>query len=102
MESTMFLVTSTYTAPPEAIAASLAAHREWLAGLYENGIFFVSGRLVPPQGGFMMARGVSRDELDALLANDPFRIDRLLTHTVVELTPTRWAPALAFLAEDAA
>lgn len=90
----MFLVTSTYTATPEAIAAALPAHRDWVATLYDRGIFFLSGRLVPPTGGFMMATGVTRDELDQILTDDPFRQLDLLTHDILEMEPTRWAAGL--------
>ncbi len=93
----MFLVTSTYTAAPEAITAALPDHRVWVAALYERGVFVLSGRLVPPTGGFMLARGVSRPELEAILATDPFRERNLLTHAVQELMPTSWAAELAWL-----
>ncbi len=87
----MFLVTSTYRGTPEAIAAALPAHREWVGTQYDRGVFILSGRLVPPTGGFMVAIGIARAALDALLATDPFRQASLLDHTVLELAPTRWA-----------
>lgn len=87
----MFMVTSTYLAPTEAIAAALPAHREWVAALYARGVFILSGRLVPPTGGFMLAIGVARDELDAILMTDPFRMGGLLVHNVTALEPTRFA-----------
>lgn len=93
----MFIVTSRYHAPSEAIARALPAHRAWVEEQYARGIFVLSGRLVPPTGGFMLARGVTREGLDALLASDPFRLQDLLVHDVVELQPTRWIEALAEL-----
>ena len=56
----MFLVTSTYQASNEAIQHRLESHRAWLDTHYETGTFFISGRLVPPTGGFMLARGIGR------------------------------------------
>jgi uncharacterized protein YciI len=97
----LFLVLSTYTASPEAIALVLPEHRAWVAELYDRQVFVLSGRLTPPTGGFMLARGVARAELESLLANDPFRRNGLLTHAILELTPTRWSAALASLADDA-
>jgi uncharacterized protein YciI len=90
----MFLVTSRYTASPEEIARVLPAHREWLSLLYDRGIFILSGRLVPPTGGFMLARGIGRPELEALLADDPFRHAGLLVHSITELAPSRWSAEL--------
>lgn len=97
----MFFITSAYSAPPERIAAALPVHRDWVGDLYDRGIFLLSGRLVPFSGGFMLAGGVTRDELDAILASDPFRLAGLLTHQIVELEPTRAAERLAFLEKDA-
>lgn len=96
-----FLVTSRYTAPPETIGAHLAAHRAWLDGHYARGVFLLSGRLAAGNGGFMLARGVERVELDILLATDPFRTRGLLVHDVLELAPTRWCDALSGLEEGA-
>jgi len=90
----MFLITSRYTASPEEIARALPAHREWLSVLYERGIFILSGRLVPPTGGFMLAHGIGRAELEALLADDPFRREGLLAHSIIELAPSRWSAEL--------
>ena len=95
----MFMVTSHYTAPPEAIAAALPAHRAWVGDLYARGVFILSGRLKPATGGFMLATGVSRVELEAILATDPFRLAGLLTHSFVELEPTRHAPQFSGLPE---
>lgn len=97
----MFFITSAYSAPPERIAAVLPAHRDWVSRLYDRGVFLLSGRLVPFSGGFMLACGVARDELDEILATDPLRLGGLLTHQVVELEPTRAADRLAFLEKDA-
>lgn len=77
----------------------LPEHREWLGDLYARGVFVLSGRLVPPTGGFMLARGVERKELEEILAGDPFRRDGLLTHSVIELSVTRCSPELAGIAE---
>lgn len=97
----MFLITSTYSAPPDEIARALPEHRDWVGTLYERGVFVLSGRLVPPTGGFMVARGIGRADLETLLATDPFRRKGLLTHAILELSPTRSSDALISLMEDA-
>ena len=73
----VFIVTSRYHAPSEAIARAL---------LRDAPILVLDE-----------ARGVTRADLDALLASDPFRLQDLLVHDVVELQPTRWIEALAEL-----
>ena len=97
----LFLVTSRYTAPTDTIDFHLVEHRAWVDTLYSRGTFILSGRLAPPTGGFMLAREISRDELESLLATDPFRINDLLEHTITELVPTKASAAFADLVEQA-
>ncbi|HLH87942.1 MAG TPA: YciI family protein [Xanthobacteraceae bacterium] len=52
--------------------ALIAAHRRFLQDGYDQGHFLLSGPSIPPTGGILVARAQSRDELDALLADEPF------------------------------
>lgn len=93
----MYVITLTYVADLESIDAAIPAHAEWLDGAYADGLFIVSGRQVPRVGGVILAAGVDRAVLDARLAQDPFRVLGLATHTVTQFEPTKAAPALGLL-----
>ena len=68
----MFVVTLTYVKPLAEIDALIPAHIAWLERQYAAGHFLASGRRVPRVGGVILAQGVSRDALEAMLAEDPF------------------------------
>jgi uncharacterized protein YciI len=51
----MFIITLTYLKPAEEIDKLLAAHSEYLREQYANGMFLMSGRLVPRTGGIILA-----------------------------------------------
>jgi uncharacterized protein YciI len=91
----MFIVTLTYTAPLERIDAYLPAHRAWLGKQYARGLFLMSGRKEPRDGGIIIAHAASRAELDAVLRDDPFAQAGLATYAVTEFVPTMTAEALA-------
>ena len=91
----MFIVTLTYTAPLERIDAYLPAHRAWLEEHYARGLFLMSGRKVPRDGGILIAHAASRAELDAALRDDPFAQAGLATYAVTEFVPTMTAEALS-------
>ena len=94
----MYIVELTYTQPMSAIDAHLEAHRQFLATQYERGLFLASGPKQPRDGGVIIAAGkVSRDELDAILAQDPFHIHGLADYRVVVFDPVKSHPQVTAL-----
>ncbi|GAA2273707.1 YciI family protein [Nonomuraea roseoviolacea subsp. roseoviolacea] len=91
----MFVVSVHYTSPLERIDALMSAHVEWLDRNYAAGVFLASGRKVPRTGGVVLAAGVSREELDAIVAEDPFAVEGVATHEITEFLATKTAPALS-------
>lgn len=85
----MFIVKITYTVPLETVDKHLPAHVEWLHKHEAEGKLIVYGRLVPRTGGVIMARTKDRAELDALLACDPFRINKVGTYEVIEFSENK-------------
>eukprot|EP01034_Spumella_vulgaris_P040970 gene40970-50692_t len=61
----MFIISLTYLKPAEEIDALLAAHREYLREQYDNGMFLMSGRMVPRTGGIIIATADSRADIEA-------------------------------------
>ncbi|WP_406666547.1 YciI family protein [Gallaecimonas sp. GXIMD1310] len=80
----MFIVSLTYQCDLDAIDAALPAHVQWLKNAYANGQLIASGRKIPRTGGVLLSKLTSRDELDALLAADPFYQQQLARYEVIE------------------
>jgi uncharacterized protein YciI len=91
----MFIISLTYTAPLEQIDAHLAAHRAFLAEQYARGVFLMSGRKVPREGGIIIAQGISRDEVETLIRQDPFHQAGVARYDIVEFAPNMTTTALA-------
>lgn len=68
----MFVVELTYKADLEKIDEAMKAHMAFLRKHYAAGTFIMSGRKVPREGGIILARGASRAEVEAVMAEDPF------------------------------
>ena len=85
----MFIVILNYTAPLEEIDRHLEAHNAWLEENYAAGHFLASGRQDPRTGGLVLARAADREELGRILAQDPFGIAEVATHTVIDWRPSR-------------
>lgn len=93
----MFVVTLTYVADLSEVDHALAEHAAWLDGHFADGVFIAAGRRLPRTGGVIIATGVNRAELDAILTEDPFSQRGLARYTVVEFEAQRVAPALKTL-----
>ena len=93
----MFLVLLTYTKPLEVVDSHLAAHRDYLKRNYEAGVFLLSGRKEPRDGGVILANASSAQELHVVLSGDPFQIHGVATYQVVQFTPPMAAPVLESL-----
>jgi uncharacterized protein YciI len=68
----MFVIELSYKVPLEQIDANMRSHVAFLKKHYADGTFLVSGRKIPRDGGIILALGKSREELEALLQQDPF------------------------------
>ncbi|HKK01628.1 MAG TPA: YciI family protein [Desulfuromonadales bacterium] len=91
----MYLIDLEYQVPLEQVDAARDAHVAFLREQYAQGVFLFSGRKVPRSGGIILARGVTLDELDAILQKDPFRQQGLARYTVTEFVAGMTAPELA-------
>jgi uncharacterized protein YciI len=91
----MFVVSLTYTAPLARIDAFLEAHRAFLAEQYARGLFLMSGRKEPRDGGIIIAHAASRAELESVLRDDPFQQAGVARYDITEFVPTMTAEALA-------
>jgi uncharacterized protein YciI len=87
----MFVIELIYKAPLADIDAHLAAHVRFLKKYYSAGNFLVSGRKIPRDGGIILAVGRSREEIDGIVAEDPFHKHGLADFRVIEFRASQRA-----------
>lgn len=68
----MFLLISRFTVPPSQVADQTEAHRAWVRAHADAGRFVAGGPEVPYQGAVIVAVGVTRDDLNSWIKDDPF------------------------------
>jgi uncharacterized protein YciI len=90
-EITMFIIELTYKAPLEQIDAQMKPHMAFLNKHYASGHFLVSGRKIPRDGGIILAVGKSREEIEAIAAEDPFCQRGLADYRVIEFRASQRA-----------
>ena len=89
--ATMFVIELTYTAGLAAIDAHMAAHVSFLKKYYASGHFLVSGRKIPRDGGIILAVGESRQQIEAIIQEDPFYARRLADFRIIQFRASQRA-----------
>lgn len=87
----MFVVELNYKADLKEIDARMRTHMAFLKKHYAEGRFLVSGRKIPRDGGIILALGESRDEIAAIMGEDPFVKHGLAEFRVIEFRASQRA-----------
>ena len=90
----LFVIELTYTAELTAIDAAMGPHVAYLKKYYDAGVFLISGRKVPREGGVILATADSREQVEAIAREDPFHARGLSDFRIVEFRPSQRAEAL--------
>lgn len=93
----MFVVLLTFGANKPKAREFMDAHNAWIKQGLDDGVFLVVGSLQPQRGGAVIAHNTSREELDARVAGDPFVVEGVVTAEILEITPGKTDPRVAFL-----
>ena len=93
----MFVIELTYKAALAEIDAHMAAHVIFLKKHYASGNFLVSGRKIPRDGGIILAVGESRQQIEAIVQEDPFHKHGLADFRIIEFRASQRAPAFRSL-----
>ena len=89
----MFILSLTYIAPLSAVDAHIEPHMAWVTRGYDEGIFLASGRKEPRTGGVILAMG-ERNQLEALVATDPFVLAAVAEYEITQVALSRTVPGL--------
>jgi uncharacterized protein YciI len=90
----VFVIELHYTADLARIDAHMKAHVAFLNKYYAAGVFVVSGRKIPRDGGIIIATGRTRAQIEEIVKEDPFCAQRLAEFRVIEFRASQRAPDL--------
>jgi uncharacterized protein YciI len=93
----MFIVFLRFSENKQQANALMAGHKQWLASGFADGVFLLAGSLKPHLGGAIVAHHTTREELGARIRADPFVAHDVVTVELLEITPAKADPRLAFL-----
>ena len=79
-------------------AEFMPGHKAWIEKGFNDGVFLLVGSIQSKQGGFLLADGGDKDEIEARVAEDPFVAEGVVTAEIMEIDPARTDRRLDFLA----
>ena len=87
----MFVIELIYKASLDEIDAHMTAHVRFLKKYYASGHFVVSGRKIPREGGIILSVGKNREEIEAIVREDPFHRHGLAEFRIIEFRASQKA-----------
>lgn len=96
----MFVIELIYKVELAEIDANMRPHMAYLKKHYAAGRFLVSGRKVPREGGVILALGDSREQLEAIVKEDPFVARGLADYRIIEFRESQRADSIDALLDS--
>lgn len=96
----MFLTMVNYIQPLEIVEHYLEEHIQFLDKYYNLNKFIFSGRRNPRVGGIILMNAVSEQEVETIIAEDPFYIHNIARYEIIEFTPTKYADPFQIFIND--
>ena len=90
----VFVCLSEYLVSLDELSAHVGDHVAWISGHTASGRVLAAGRQTPATGGVILMRGESREEIEEILATDPYSQRGLGRYKVIAFSP-RPAPVSA-------
>jgi uncharacterized protein YciI len=87
----MFVIELMYKASLAEIDAAMTPHVRFLKKYYAAGNFLVSGRKIPRDGGVILAVGESREQIEAIMREDPFCARGLADFRIIQFRASQRA-----------
>lgn len=93
----MFVTFLKFSENRAAAPEFMAAHNEWIAKGFADGVFLGVGSIQPAAGGAIFSHGETRELHETRIQSDPFVAEGVVTAEIHEIDLKRTHPALEFL-----
>jgi uncharacterized protein YciI len=85
-----FIIDIIFKVPFEKVEPIVPEHRAFLQIGYNKGLLLFSGPKIPREGGIVAARAESFEEIKAFFENDPYALNNVADHKIIEFNPVKF------------
>ena len=92
----MFVILLKFSTNKGKAGQFMERHNAWLRDGFEKGIFVLSGSIQPKAGGAVLAHNATPEQIQAIVNDDPFVAEDVVSVEVVEISASKSIPELEF------
>jgi uncharacterized protein YciI len=85
----LYIVSLKYKVPLEEADKVFPEHIAYIEKYHAAGKYIISGRREPRVGGVLIAANCTRDEIEKIVAEDPYNQKGIADFEIIDLIPTR-------------
>ena len=93
----MFVVILKFSENRSNAPALMADHNAWIARGFADGVFLLTGGVLPNAGGAILAHNATMEEIRSRVQEDPFVAEGVVEAETSEIKANRTDERLAFL-----
>ena len=93
----MFVILLKFSTNKAKAGQFMDRHNAWLREGFAKGTFVLSGSIQPKAGGAVLAHNATPEQIRAILNEDPFVAEDVVTAEIVEISASKSIPELGFL-----
>ncbi len=93
----MFVVILKFSENRSNAPALMADHNAWIARGFADGVFLLTGGVLPNAGGAILAHNATMEEIRSRVQEDPFVAEGVVEAETIEIKANRTDERLAFL-----
>ena len=93
----MFVILLKFSTHKAKAGQFMERHNSWLRDGFEKGVFLLSGSVQPKAGGAVLAHNATPEQIQAIVNEDPFVAEDVVTAEIVEISASKSIPELDFL-----
>ncbi len=95
----MFIILLKFSENKPKAGEFMDGHNAWVKQGFDDNVFLLVGSIEPGQGGSILAHNATLEEIQQRVDEDPFVVENIVTAEVMEISPKKADPRLAFLVE---
>ena len=93
----MFVVLLKFSTNKAKASEFMDGHNAWLKDGFAKGRFLLAGTIQPKLGGAKLAHNATLEQIQAMVNEDPFVYEGVVSAEIIEITPSTAIPPMEFL-----
>jgi uncharacterized protein YciI len=96
----MFVVLLKFSTNKASASQFMDGHNSWLKDGFAKGTLLLAGTIEPKAGGAILTHNATPEQIQAIVKEDPFVSEGVVSTEIIEITPSKAVPQMEFLLQQ--